>query len=414
MASTHGRESGEASSAVPTALNTGHEGERPPPADRNSPQQPATRAAGDVSTDSLNSAGMKPASHERQPIRESSPLRPQFKASARGTSRSRKNSQELSPTRHAVNTFTQPVPSAAAVQRALSANKPPPQASSIDSTLEARNPKLIDSTPRWPSSPRLTSPPPSKPLRKSTHHNRKQDNDMAAPNSSQKRMSASVPDVSTTVEKSITEKEDNAITRSGLKTPARGVSGVASTLETVAENSVPDTPSIIPPSERSTVSSPQDYVDPLGNAMQDRSLSKAAKGSGDSESDHGGATTKAATVAKPGNAADSKPSSNMAKRSLTNLASAKGKGVGEPPMRSMTVETETVSSIPQAPLNAAGDRNTSGKLEVNGSVCLKPSNEMMKPKKEKRKNTRRPTSINTGTSTLLHYDYHSFILLTRI
>jgi Vacuolar segregation subunit 7 len=222
---------------------------------------------------------------------------------------------------------------------------------------------------------------------------------MAAPNSSQKRASASVPDLSITAGKSVPEKEESTA-RSGLKTPARGASGLPPTLETVAENSVPDTPSVIPPSERSTVSSPRDYAESQKEELPDAGRSKTVKGNGDSESDNGGMKEITDAPAKPSNAAGSKSSSNMAKRSLTNLA-AKGKFT-EPPTRSMTVETETVSSIPQAPLNVAGDRGASGKLDVNGSIHLKPSNEMMKPKKEKKKNPRRPTSINTGTSTSPH------------
>jgi Vacuolar segregation subunit 7 len=231
---------------------------------------------------------------------------------------------------------------------------------------------------------------------------------MAAPNSSQKRLSAPVLDLSITAGKLTSEKEDNNSLRSGLKTPARGVSGATPTLETVAENSVPDTPSIIPPSERSTVSSPQEYADSHNDELQDSALPKPARGSGDSESDTGGAKAKVDTLAKSGTAADSKPSSGLAKKSLTNLAAAKGK-FPEPPARSMTVETETVSSVPQATLNVAGDRNASGKLDVNGSIRLKPSNEMIKAKKDKKKNARRPTSINTGTSTLrLWYHDHAY------
>ena len=226
---------------------------------------------------------------------------------------------------------------------------------------------------------------------------RKQDNDMAAPNSSQKRASASVPDLPIAAGKPVPEKEDFT-TRSALKTPARGASGVPPTLETVAENSIPDTPSIIPPSERSTVSSPQDYAESQKEELPDAGRSKTAKANVDSESDNGTSKEIVDASAKPSSAAGNKPSSNMAKRSLTNLAPSKGKAA-EPLTRSMTVETETVSSIPQAPLSVAGDRGASGKLDVNGSVHLKPSNETMKPKKEKKKNPRRPTSINTGTST---------------
>lgn len=395
-----------------TQSDRAQEGERAPPANPNSPQQHGTRRVGNVPTDSLDQSSSKPAGLERQSIREASPLRPQFSASARGTARSRKNSQELSPTRNTTNPYASHVPSAAAVQRALSAHKPPSQVVSIDSALEARNPGSTDSTPRWPISPRLTSPPPSRPPRNGPQPNRKQDNDMATPNSSQKRTSTSVPDLTMTTPKPIPEKEDNINQRSASKPSARGVSGVAPTLETVAENSVPDTPSMIPPSERSMMSSPLEYTDHHKEELQHVAPPpKSAKWSGDSESDNAETKTKPDAVSKPGDIAGSKPASNLAKRSLTNLVPTKNKAP-EPPTRSMTVETETVSSVPQAPLNVAADRGASGKLDASGSVRLKPSSEMIKPKKEKKRNARRPTSINTGTSTLL-YQSIPFLMLTN-
>ena len=312
------RGSGDASSNVPTSPLIRH-------TDTNGPQQHATRQAASVSAESLDVSGSRPVGQERQAITENSPLRPQLRAPSRGTSRSRKNSQDLSPARNPVNAFSHPVPSAAAVQRALSANKPPRPASGIDNLLESHNPKSTDSTPRWPISPRLTSPPPSIAPRNSTHSNWKSDNDMAAVNPSQKTLSASVPDLSIAVGKPISEKEDSLPPRSGLKTPARGVSGVTSTLETVAENSVPDKPSNIPPSESLTISSPQDFASLHNDDMHDVTQSKTAKGSGDSGSDNGGAKAKVDTVAKPGTVVGSKASSSMAKKSLTNLAPVKNK-----------------------------------------------------------------------------------------
>ena len=411
MTSTRAREPGDISPNNPAHRDTRHEGDRPRPTNTNGPQHPASRRAGNnVSTVPLENPMPISAGQERQVIREVSPLRPQFTAAARGTARSRKNSQDLSPTRNVATAFSNPVPSAAAVQRALSANKPSPQVQGVDTALEGRNPRT-DSTPRWPISPRLTSPPPATLSRNSNNLGRKQENDMAAPNSSQKRISASVPDLSMTAAKSIPEKEDFTL-RSGLKTPARGASGAPSTLETVAENSVPDTPSIIPPSEPSTASSPRDSAGAQREELQDAGQSKTATGNGDSESDNGGIKDTAETPAKLSNAAGSKPISGLARRSLTNLAPTKSKAT-EPPTRSMTVETETVSSVPQAPLNVAGDRGASGKLDANGSIRLKPSNEMMKPKKEKKKNARRPTSINTGTSESLYCYKCLVVMLTR-
>lgn len=402
MAAVPGKDPDDTQSTAPVSPESRHEGSEPPSANTNSPQQHGTRPSASGPAEPLDHSVTlpNPSNQERNPTKELSPLRPQFTASARGTSRSRKNSQESSPTRNATTTFANPLPSAAAVQRALSANKLPLQASGVESPVESRNSSSTDSPARWPSTPRLTSPPPSKIPRNSTHPNRKQDQDMTAANSSQKRSSASVPDLNITAGKPIPEKEDSLAPRSSLKTPARGGSVVTPTLETVAENSVPDAPPALPPSERSSASSPQEDPDRQKGTLQDPPQHKSANHSGESDSDTGESQPCGESVEKPGNGEGSKSSSTLAKKSSLNPAPNKAKS-SEGPIRSMTVETETVSSVPQAPLNVTVERASSAKLDANGPVRLKASNEMIRPKKEKKKNIRRPTSINTGTSMLL-------------
>jgi hypothetical protein len=73
----------------------------------------------------------------------------------------------------------------------------------------------------------------------------------------------------------------------------------------------------------------------------------------------------------------------------------------------MTVETETVQSIPQSSLNA-GDRLNGGRGENSGSVRLKPSNETIRPKKERKKPSAKARSVNQGTGT-----FRSPLLLPR-
>lgn len=62
----------------------------------------------------------------------------------------------------------------------------------------------------------------------------------------------------------------------------------------------------------------------------------------------------------------------------------------------MTVETETVASIPQSALNA--DRRN----ENGGSVKLKASNETIRPKKDRKKPTPKPRSVTQGTGKSLN------------
>ena len=99
---------------------------------------------------------------------------------------------------------------------------------------------------------------------------------------------------------------------------------------------------------------------------------------------------------KTPNTATARPASSLAKRSFTNLASTKNRPAPES-MRSMTVETETVTSVPQVVLGVNGERGASGRMNSIGSVRPRPSSETIKPKKEKKKSTRKPPSLHSGT-----------------
>jgi hypothetical protein len=63
--------------------------------------------------------------------------------------------------------------------------------------------------------------------------------------------------------------------------------------------------------------------------------------------------------------------------------------------QSMTVETETVPSVPQVAL-ATGPKSEG----PNGTLKTKQSTETIKPKKEKRKTTRKQPAVNTGNGEL--------------
>lgn len=76
----------------------------------------------------------------------------------------------------------------------------------------------------------------------------------------------------------------------------------------------------------------------------------------------------------------------------------------------MTVETETVPSVPQSALNV-GDRSGAGRGENSGSVRQKPSSEAIRPKKERKKTSSKARSINqsTGMSARCRRVYSSVI-----
>lgn len=78
--------------------------------------------------------------------------------------------------------------------------------------------------------------------------------------------------------------------------------------------------------------------------------------------------------------------------SLTSAKSRQTEGT-----RNMTVETETVSSIPQSQLNA--DRSAASRGDGGGSVRLKPSSETIRPRKERKRPSRKTASVHNGTGS---------------
>ena len=93
-------------------------------------------------------------------------------------------------------------------------------------------------------------------------------------------------------------------------------------------------------------------------------------------------------------------SSNVStKPSLSSLSSR----ARDPPLRNMTVETEIVPSIAQATISNQ-DRSASGR--VDGSLRLKPSNETIRPKKERKLPKRKAPSIHSGTGRSSQLSYH--------
>jgi hypothetical protein len=90
-------------------------------------------------------------------------------------------------------------------------------------------------------------------------------------------------------------------------------------------------------------------------------------------------------------------SPNRAKTATSSsITSVEPKSLAEPALRNMTVETETVTSIPQATI-AAADRNV--RTDLNGTLRVKASNETIRPKKERKKASKKAPSITSGPRT---------------
>ena len=176
------------------------------------------------------------------------------------------------------------------------------------------------------------------------------------------------------------------------RTPGRGVIAQASNLETVEESSVPTTPSIGPVRSPPLGAKADTTLDKSETASQN-SIAKDGEGSGDGDTKT--ATDKTDATKRPQNSGTARPAAgaNLAKRSLTTLTTSKPRPP-EPP-RTMTVETEPVTSMPQL---LGGDRGISGR-DGNGSVRAKPSSETIRPKKDKKRTTRKVPSLHSGTAT---------------
>lgn len=96
-----------------------------------------------------------------------------------------------------------------------------------------------------------------------------------------------------------------------------------------------------------------------------------------------------------------RPNVPTTKPSFSSLHAVKSRA--EPPLRNMTVETETVTSVAQTTIGNQ-DRSTSGR--VDGSLRLKPSNETIRPRKERKPAKRKAPSIHSGTGRSPAISHH--------
>lgn len=249
-----------------------------------------------------------------------------------------------------------------------------------------------------PLSPRLKSPPP--PLASPRNHSfptitspqRAEQESSTRPNISSKRSNGPPVDSS---RHSSTYDIDDAPAPSGMRTPIRGASNGGSTLETVQEGSSPSTPA----TEKSTKTVTNLDEARLEKVDEDEPA-PSIKSTTESGSDSGGNKIKADEKANK----KIKPGDIISKQSFTSLNTGKGKP-GDGSMRNMIVETETVSSVPQVSLGGANERGGPGRAEPGGSVRMKASNETIRPKKEKKKPTRKPTNLGSGTGARYTFLY---------
>ena len=357
-----------------------------------------------------------------KPSRETSPIRPPLKpgiASSSRVTRSRKNSQEMSPSRaqsipaHLVPT----VPSAAAIQRAISAAGTPQLQSPTNADLssETIRPQKHNKGPSGASSPRIKSPPPSATVNRPSFHAQKLEPELQTPSITVERAGP----CSTTSSEVGRDGDDTAV-RGGIRTPVRGTSGGGPTLETVQESSLPATPAIGPGRAQQHRRSEDDRPerideDPMEEASAEGATSVPESGSESGGNKSSGAKTEVRQRQRSNLASNSaRPPIVRPKKSSTQLTVAKGKVGNEGTVKNMTVETETVSSIPQVAVGGgAGERGVPSRTDTGGSLRLKPSVETIRAKKDKKKTVRKALSINSAHGRSLFRRFHHHHIYSR-
>ncbi|KAL2677532.1 putative phospholipid metabolism enzyme regulator [Phyllosticta citricarpa] len=399
-------------SAPPSAMSSPVQSRDTSPA-----RQPSTSSVSSSSRPPLSTSTSQPHAHQ-----------PAMAGPARKVaSRSRKNSHtnDVSPHRGATSTSlsgTGTTPSAAAIQRALaSASTPQLQPPAAADASRVQRPAKSnsagasgDSTPHWPVSPRIKSPPPSA----NTHSRRNSLRGQPAPSQLPPRRpdgpvaTQSAPNIvveSTDSppqsrhgrnETQPSEPEDpETMSRRGT---LRGQGGSAPSLETVQEASLPATPgfdllniqSANAPSKQ--ISSDETVVAVPTEAAKAQEAkareSGSESGSNNKSEDRGRSTDQKKTTHTP------RPAGLPSRNSFTGLVPGKSRSVTEP-SKNMTVETETVRSVPQGVIGQPQGGAVQGRGEPSGTLRLKPSNETIRPKKEKRKTVRKAPSITSGTAS---------------
>ncbi|TKA71210.1 hypothetical protein B0A55_07654 [Friedmanniomyces simplex] len=361
-----------------------------------------------MSSSSQSTTAVPPLRRQRSSnlVPSASPSAGSSPHTSRNTSPIRKDSRP-----QPLSTPSSTQPSAAAIQRALSAANVPqlPATGSVTDAV-SKLPRATrgagggsgDTTLQWPVSPRLKSPPPSGATsrRGSTQAQQKKVDTVIAPSIN---VQSATPQTSTPPPKLGGEevKRVEQQLQAPPKASSRGPSG-KSTLETVQENSA------------DTISEPAAAVQAAADLKPLTKINEEDKGAAtkrdgpepEKHTQHGESGSESAgskldrtrgrrqSLTQP--KVNPRPA-NATKSSFTPLQSAKSRQQSEG-KHNMTVETETVQSIPQSALNA-GDRTGSGRNDPSGSIRLKPSNETIRPKKERKKPAQKARSINQGTAS---------------
>lgn len=175
----------------------------------------------------------------------------------------------------------------------------------------------------------------------------------------------------------------------------RGASGLAPTLETVQEGD-----HSFSPTNTVKLRQPESH---LQDQRQDSAASaQQASTAGSAFSSHSDLQVEAKKVQEEASRlAQSESQIPKRRGSTASLAPSKIRGGNEGSSNLMTVETETVSSIPHAASSISGDRSGATRGEGSGTLRTKASTETIRPKKERKKVAKKPPSIVSGVGELM-------------
>ncbi|CAG7954721.1 unnamed protein product [Penicillium salamii] len=307
--------------------------------------------------------------------RESSPVRFSSRtlnssSHSRVSSQSRKPSRDrASPTRHSngpASGQSTHSPSASFSRSSSSPVKPLVLSAPIDPSANVASPEK-NNMPSWAA-------------------NRRTELESTPPNISQKRSSLPADD-------------PTKVDRNASRSTTRTTGGQGSSLETVDEmTSNPSTPSSettakpVTPEESRLHRIDEDPTPRPPQQIQGSSSDSGENRSSEpKEEPRPQAAAAAAATAKT-------PRTLMPQRSTTSLsAGARGKPA-DGSVRNMTVETETVSSIPQVSLGVGNGERGIGARSETGTLRMKPSTETIRPRKDKKKN-RRTNALTAGPAS---------------
>ncbi|KAK9445502.1 hypothetical protein VB005_00614 [Metarhizium brunneum] len=356
----------------------------------NGPSLPPPNTSTTESQTSKQSSAANSVAHSPAASRDGSPSR-QPRGATSSTmqtgSRSRTNShQETSPTRQ----LRQGSQDQGAPTRTLSSMTTPNlRPSNRETPIYAPTPQKpsaipdLKDNPRWPVSPRLRSPPPQLGRPRATTPTRR--NEQEAPVISIQRPSPS-PHVSDTQSQVLDSDTDDSHAPSGVRTPARGL---LETVQEVSHNNSPARPSdsALLEQVKEKLGAPENHSD---GALSDGGRTLKSKMSTVNEQYGAESGTIRADSRRP----SSVPPPPLVSRQSSAMSGKQTKSKPETgSTQSMTVETETVSSIPQVALT------TATKEGGNATLKAKPSTETIKPKKEKKRTARKQPAVSAGTAS---------------